>query len=131
MAEIELILARQLASYLALPILIIDAEGSTFFYNEPAERLLGLPFDEVGPMTLAERGAAMAIRDESGEPVPLDHLPPARALRQAQPDSRRLTMRGFDGVERQVEVTAFPLTRTGGVVVGSVAVVWEHGEPGT
>jgi hypothetical protein len=38
---IEVILMRQLASYLAMPILLVDPAGTLLFYNEPAERLLG------------------------------------------------------------------------------------------
>ena len=35
--EIEMILVRQLASYLAMPIFIVDPQGTLVFYNEPAE----------------------------------------------------------------------------------------------
>ena len=36
--EIEQILIRQLASYLAMAVLIVDADGNLVFYNEPAEQ---------------------------------------------------------------------------------------------
>ena len=39
--DIELILMRQLANYLAVPILVVDSAGTLLFYNEPAEVLLG------------------------------------------------------------------------------------------
>ena len=126
---IELILARQVASYLTLPILLTDAAGDTFFYNESAEQLLGLRFDEVGPMPLAERAQALAFRDESGTPVAFDDLPLVRALRLGRPDYRRLTMRGLDGVDRPIEATAFPLTRNDGTLVGGVAIFWEPASP--
>lgn len=129
MTPIELILARQVASYLALPILVTDARGNTFFYNEPAERLFGLPFDEVGPQTLRERIGALELREDSGEPVPFDDVPLVSALRQRHPSNRRLTMRGFDGVDRPVEVTAFPLTRADGTLVGGLSIIWEHPGP--
>ena len=35
--EIEVILMRQLASYLAMPILVVDTEGDLVFFNEAAE----------------------------------------------------------------------------------------------
>ena len=38
---IELILMRQLASSLAMPIFLVDPSGNLVFYNEPAEQLLG------------------------------------------------------------------------------------------
>jgi hypothetical protein len=42
---VELILMRQLASYLAMPILLFDPAGNLLFYNEPAEALVGRRFD--------------------------------------------------------------------------------------
>jgi len=126
---IELILARQVASYLTLPILLTDAAGDTFFYNESAEQLLGRRFDEVGSLPLAERAQTLAFRDESGGPVAFDDLPLVRALRLGRPDYRRLTMRGLDGVDRSIEATAFPLTRSDGTLVGGVAIFWERTSP--
>ena len=41
---IEVILMRQLASYLAMPILLVDPVGTLLFYNKPAEGLLGQHF---------------------------------------------------------------------------------------
>jgi hypothetical protein len=38
---IEVILMRQLASSLAVPILVVDPAGTLLFYNTPAEGLLG------------------------------------------------------------------------------------------
>ena len=51
---VEVILMRQLASYLALPIFLVDPEGTLLFYNEPAEVILGRRFDETGKMPVGE-----------------------------------------------------------------------------
>ena len=51
---IELILTRHLASNLAMPIFLVDADGTLIFYNEPAERLLGMRFEETGEMPANE-----------------------------------------------------------------------------
>jgi PAS domain-containing protein len=123
---IELILARQVASYLALPILLTDASGDTFFYNEPAEQLLGLPFDAVDQLSLADRARALTLRDESGTTIPFEDLPLVRALRSGRPDYRRLILRGLDGIDRAIEATAFPLTRSDGTRIGGVAIFWER-----
>jgi len=40
--EIELILMKQVASYLATPIFLVDRAGTLLYYNEPAEALLGM-----------------------------------------------------------------------------------------
>ena len=47
--SIVLILARDLASMLATPMLIVDAEGALIFYNEAAGSILGRPFNEADP----------------------------------------------------------------------------------
>ena len=47
---VEMILLRQVASYLTIPIWMMDSDGNLVFYNEPAETLLGIQFDEVGPV---------------------------------------------------------------------------------
>jgi PAS domain-containing protein len=47
---VELILMRQLASYLATPIFLVDAGGTLVFYNEAAEGLLGRRFEDLPEM---------------------------------------------------------------------------------
>ena len=47
---IELILTRQLADCLAIPVFITDTIGNLLFYNEPAEDILGKRFEDTGEM---------------------------------------------------------------------------------
>jgi PAS domain-containing protein len=51
---VEIILMRQLASYLAMPIMLFDPAGNLLFYNEPAEAILGRRFEEAGEIPLEE-----------------------------------------------------------------------------
>ena len=53
--DIGLILMRQLADGLAVPMLLADERGDLLFFNEPAERLLGQRFDDVQRMLGAYR----------------------------------------------------------------------------
>ena len=46
--EIEIILNRQLADCLSIPVFITDTIGNLIFYNEPAEEVLGKRFEETG-----------------------------------------------------------------------------------
>ena len=123
---IELILAKQLASYLALPMIITDADGDLVFFNEPAEGVLGLRFEETGQIPLNERVEALFIRDENGDVMPYDEVPIVQALRGARPIHRRLLVRSLDNAERRVETTSFPLNRRDGTLVGVVVVFWER-----
>lgn len=124
--EVGLILMRQLASGLAVPTIIFDDEGDTLFYNEPAEVLLGQRFDDAGALPLAGTARIFALRDDKGEPLTPDQVPAAVAMRERRAVHRMVWVRGLDGVERLVEVTAFPLLGGGGHLIGSVAMFWER-----
>ena len=52
--NVVLILARELASNIATPMLVLDEVGTIVFFNEPAERVLGATFASVGEVTAAE-----------------------------------------------------------------------------
>jgi PAS domain-containing protein len=115
---------RQLASGLAVPMLLADENGDLLFFNEPAEVLLGERFDDVGELGLEERQRIFAFRDSQGTPLPLEQVPLVVALREQRPVHRRVWLRGFDGGDREIEVTAFPLLGGGGHLIGAVAMFW-------
>jgi PAS domain-containing protein len=123
--EIEVILTRHLASYLALPVFIVDENGTLIFYNEPAEVILGHRFEETGEMPADEWARAYTATHEDGTPVAPEELPLMIALRQHRPAHRRLAIRGRDHVRRQIEITAFPLVGQAGRGLGAVAIFWE------
>ena len=124
--EIELILMRQLAGSLAMPIFIVDKEGQLLYYNPAAEALLGRRFDEAGQMRLEELSDVFEITSEDGSPVPPEAIPLWIALQQQRPAHMPLNFRGLDGVTRRIEVTAIPLTGHGGRFLGAVAFFWER-----
>jgi PAS domain-containing protein len=121
---IELILLRQLASYLDMPIFVVDAHGRLAYYNEPAEPLLGVRFDEVGPMDMADWLGAFRPADQSGAILPADDVPLVVALRERRPVHRTLSIAGLDGIRRQIGATALPLSGQDGTFIGAVAVFW-------
>ena len=122
--DVGLILMRQLASGLAVPMLIADNTGDLLFFNEPAEILLGQRFDDVGDMPLDRRRQIFNFRDADGHPIPDDQPPLVVALRERRPVHRRVWARGFDGRDQELEVTAFPLLGAGGHLIGGVAMFW-------
>jgi PAS domain-containing protein len=124
--DVGLILMRQLASGLAVPTLIADETGDLLFFNEPAEQLLGERFDEIGEMSLERRLRVFSFHDEHGKALAPEESPLAVAMGELRPVHRLVWGRGFDGVERHVEVTAFPLLGAGGHLIGVVAMFWER-----
>src|SRR5437867_5176098 len=99
---VELILARQLASGLAVPVLLVDNRGDTLFYNEPAEAIFGRRFDEIDALPFEERTAMLAPRRATGEQLAADDLPGMTAMRERRPAHAEFFIHGFDGVLRGV-----------------------------
>ena len=122
---VEIILMRQLASYLAMPIMLFDPAGTLLFYNEPAEAILGRRFDETGEMGLEEWYALIELTDEDGSPLPLEARPLVIALQKHQAAHRASWLLGCDGIRRKIEATAFPLEGQGGRHLGAVVILWE------
>lgn len=123
--DIEVILTRQLADSLAMPIFIVDPAGNLIFYNEPAEQILGRRFDETGELPVSEWTSAFVPQDESGNRLPSDKLPLVIALQEQRPAHASFWIRGLDRVSRKIAVTAFPLIGSGARKLGAVAIFWE------
>jgi PAS domain-containing protein len=121
---IELILIRRLASYLSIPMFVVDADGTMLFYNEPAEALLGRTFDEAGEMKMEAWSTMFLPRDEHGDALPPEALPLFVAIRERRPAHRIIRFTGLDGVSKRIEITAFPLEGQGGRHLGAVAAFW-------
>jgi PAS domain-containing protein len=121
---VEIILARQLASELAVPVLLVDARGDTLFYNEPAQAIFGLHFDEIDTLRFEERTTMLAPRRDDGEPLAAELLPGILAMRERRPAHARFCIHGLDGVRRQVEATAVPIESAGGHVLGALVAMW-------
>lgn len=125
MRPFEMILIRQLAGHLALPVFLVDPDGTLIFYNEGAEQVLGRRFDETGEMAALEWAAVFVPRDERGETLAPEALPLNIALREKRPAHRRFEIRGLDGVLRHIETTAIPVISLDGRLHGAVAMFWE------
>ena len=122
---VELILTRQVASQMAMPVFLVDADGTLVFYNEAAEGILGRRFEETGAMTAIEWAEAFAPRDDAGRPLPPEAVPLMIAVREQRPVHAHVSIRGLDAVWRVIEVTAFPLIGLAGRRLGAVAIFWE------
>jgi PAS domain-containing protein len=122
---IQIILARQLASSLAMPILIVDTEGTLIFYNEPAEVILDQRFDETGEMSADEWSTLFAVADESRTPIAQEDRPTMLALSERKPFSRTVWMQCKNREWRHVIVTAFPLIGEKDQFLGAQMIFWE------
>lgn len=126
--SIVLILARELASKLATAMFVVDPEGTLVYFNEPAESILGQSFAEAGELARDRWGTEFNAEDADGRPIPIHELPLTMALTKHEPAYLRFRITGYDGVRREISVTACPLVASAGESVGAVAIFWE--EPG-
>jgi PAS domain-containing protein len=122
---IQIILIRQLAGYLSVPLLLVDPKGDLLFYNEPAETMLGRRFEETGPMPKEVWSTAFTPVDEQGQSMPPAELPLMMALTTRRPAYKRLYIHGMNGVRRHIEVAAIPILGLQGEFLGATGLYWE------
>ena len=125
---VEMILLRQAASYLTIPVWMMDREGNLLYYNEPAERLLGMTFDDAGPVHADQLATLFDVTDPDGTRLPDIELPVVTALVKQHPAHRIVRFRGLDEVWRTVEISAMPVVGQGGRFLGVFATFWETGD---
>lgn len=121
---IELILLRQWASYLDIPIWLMDVDGDLLFYNEPAEAIVGLRFEEAGRVNASELAQMFVTTHLDGSPMDTDELPIVIALQQGHPAHGELRLSSVNGEARHISVSAFPVDAFGRRH-GVVAMFWE------
>jgi len=121
---IEFVLLKQVAGYLALPVFVVDEEGNLEYYNEPAEEVLGQRYEETGQIPLQTWVDLWSPMDADGRRLPLDEVPLPRAVRERRPVIGTITIRGLDGLLREITVTALPLEGADGSHLGAFAIFW-------
>ncbi|MBT8249455.1 MAG: PAS domain-containing protein [Acidimicrobiia bacterium] len=126
---IELILLKQWATYIAIPLWIMDEAGNLVFYNEPAESVLGERFDEAGRINAEDLADKFQTRGIDGEPLESKELPIMVALTEGHPAHLALQIRSVDGEWREIQVSAIPIEGEGGRHLGAFAMFWETSQP--
>jgi PAS domain-containing protein len=128
--NLVLILARNFASRLATAAFLVDADGRVIFFNEAAEELLGMRFQEGHGLAAEEYTERLAVLAEDGTPLGPNEAPIGIAVSKREPAHFPVTITGGDGVRRRIEATAFPLLAHVGDLVGAIAFFWEAPEAG-
>jgi PAS domain S-box-containing protein len=121
---VELILFRQLATSLAVPVFLVDEQGDLAFLNEAAERLLGIRLDEIDELPFEVWTTEFRPRDDTGKVVAPEDLPLVRALRDRKPAHGHVVITPAQGGDQPIEITAFPLEGGHGRLLGAVAMFW-------
>ena len=120
---VEIILARGFVSNLATPAFLVAADGTLVFYNEAAAGLLGMAFEEAGPMSAREWSTRFLPAAPDGHELALEETPLWIALNESRPAHSKLTIQDASGEERMIEATAFPVVGNEGQS-GAIAIFW-------
>src|SRR5688572_8260665 len=121
---IEIILNRQLADCLAIPVFITDTVGNLLFYNESAEHILGKRYEDTGEMKVEEWSTIFKSRDESGKLLDPEELPLVKTLLNQKPYSRTFWIESLQGKTEKISVTSYPIIGRAGIFLGAVAIFW-------
>ena len=124
--SLPLILARELASNLATPMFLIDANGVLVYCNDAAAILLGRSWGELGEIPAEEFGAVLELATADGERMSRLDSPSAVALFKRRPAHASVLATSYSGVRRAYEVTAYPLFGAAGDMHGVITVFWEN-----
>ncbi len=125
---IELILNRQLADCLAIPVFITDTIGNLLFYNEPAEEILGKRYEDTGEMPVEQWSTVFRTKEEDGEPLPPDELPLVKTLKNHLPYFKTFWIESLQGKAEKISVTSYPIIGRAGSFLGAVAIFWRPTE---
>jgi PAS domain-containing protein len=123
--EIEIILNRQLADCLSIPVFITDTAGNLIFYNEPAEEILGTRFEDTGEMEVGTWATIFKPLDEKGEPLAPEGLPLVMTLRDQLPHYKVFFIESLKGKNEKISVTSYPIIGRSHKFLGAVAIFWE------
>ena len=122
---IEIILNRQLADCLSMPVFITDTAGNLIFYNEPAEIVLGTRFEETGEMKVETWSTIFKQQDDEGNLLSPDSLPLVRTLKEQTPNHKTFWIVSLQGKTEKISVTAYPIIGRAGNFLGAVAIFWQ------
>jgi PAS domain-containing protein len=120
---LEMIEARSLTSRLSTACFLVDQEGTLVFFNDVAAELLGVSFQDAGPMEPGTWGTRFRPREPIGRELPVEELPLAIAVQSGRPGYARMRITAADGTERDIEVSALPIQR-GDTQAGALAILW-------
>ncbi|MBK8142866.1 MAG: PAS domain-containing protein [Chitinophagaceae bacterium] len=123
--EIEIILNRQLADCLSIPVFITDREGNLIYYNEPAEQILGKRYDDTGEMPVSIWATIFKPVNEKGNVLYPDDLPLVKTLKNCKPYHKTFCIESLNGKIEKIAVTSYPILGRPSRFLGAVALFWE------
>ena len=122
---LPLILAREFATNVATPFLVLDSEGTLVFFNERAEQIIGSTWAEFGELPEHEWRTRLQVERLDGTPVQNEDTPSAVARREHRPVQETLVYHTADGRSLRLSVAAIPILGREDELVGVFLLFWE------
>lgn len=126
--DIEIILNRQLADCLSIPVFITDTEGNLLFYNEPAEEILGKRYEDTGEMPVEIWSTIFKAKEFNGSEIAPKDLPLVKTLTEQLPFHRTFLIESLLGKLEKISLTSYPIIGRTGKFLGAVAIFWRQKE---
>jgi hypothetical protein len=96
------------------------------YYNEAAEVVIGKRFGETGEVPLDEWLDPFGPRTSDGDFIRREQRPTSIAIAERRPVHSRYTVTSTDGVEREIDVSVFPLFAHADEFVGVIVLFWRQ-----
>lgn len=126
--DIEIILNRQLADCLSIPVFITDTKGNLLFYNEPAEEILGKRYEDTGEMPVETWSTIFKAQEFDGSEIVPQDLPLVKTLTEQLPFHRTFLIESLLGKLEKISLTSYPIIGRTGKFLGAVAIFWRQKE---
>jgi PAS domain-containing protein len=122
---LPLILAREFASNVAVPIFLVDDTNTLVYYNDAAAVAFGGPFGQTGELRHGEWAARFNPTRADGTPYDRKELPLVVALEERRPAHGVNMVNDPRGGRRMVEFSALPLFSSPEDFAGVLVAFWE------
>jgi PAS domain-containing protein len=123
--SLPLILAREFASNVAVPIFLVDDTNTLVYYNDAAAVAFGGPFGQTGELRHGEWAARFNPTRPDGTPYDRKELPLVVALEERRPAHGVNMVNDPRGGRRLVEFSALPLFSSPEDFAGVLVAFWE------
>jgi PAS domain-containing protein len=122
---LPLILAREFAANVAIPIFLVDSDNTLVYYNDAAGVAFGGPFGQTGELRHGQWMPTFNPTRPDGSAYERHEMPLVIALEQRRPSHGVHLVTAPDGRRVLVEFTAVPLFSSPDDFVGALVAFWE------
>jgi PAS domain-containing protein len=126
---LPLILAREFAANVAVPIFLVDPDNTLIYYNDAAIVAFGKPFSHAGELTSGQWSPKFHPTRPDGSPYDRDDMPIVIALTEHRPAHGVHQVTSPEGERVLVEFSCMPLFSTPEEFVGVMVSFWPAEEP--